>query len=133
MPGYAERLGLPGDYTALWWDIRPHPRFGTVEIRMPDQPTSVERTGALVALLQALCAVALESPPLSPEPGSRSLYQQNRWAAARFGLRAQLIDPKAERVAPAAELARELLALVDGAARRLGSEELLARLEPLAA
>ena len=50
------------DYTRLWWDVRPHPRFGTLEIRMPDQPTAVERACAFVALLHALCATLLEAP-----------------------------------------------------------------------
>src|SRR3954452_17408973 len=50
------RLGLADGYTRFWWDIRPHPRFGTLEIRAPDQPTAVELTGAFGALLQALCA-----------------------------------------------------------------------------
>src|ERR1044072_7738016 len=53
------RLGLADGYTRFWWDVRPHPRFGTLEIRAPDQPTAVELTGAFVALLQALCVTVL--------------------------------------------------------------------------
>src|SRR5205823_12849901 len=49
------RIGLADGYTRFWWDIRPHPRFGTLEIRAPDQPTAVELPGAFAALLQALC------------------------------------------------------------------------------
>jgi glutamate---cysteine ligase / carboxylate-amine ligase len=124
------RLRLPRDYTALWWDVRPHPRFGTLEIRMPDQPTAVERTGAFVALLQALCATAASAAPPTPDPGSRALYQQNRWAAARFGPRAELIDPAGERLVRASELAAELLELIEPAARGLGSRPLLAPLDP---
>lgn len=51
------------DYTRIWWDARPHPRLGTLEVRIADQPTSVERAAALVALVQALCAAP-------PEPGA---------------------------------------------------------------
>ena len=105
------RLELPRDYTALWWDIRPHPRFGTLELRMPDQPTAVERTGGFVALLRGLCAWALEQSRRSPDPAGRGLYQQNRWAAARFGPRAELIAPDGGRKLPASELARELFEL----------------------
>ena len=47
--------GLANDYTSFWWDVRLHPRFGTLEIRAPDQATSVERTAAFVRLLRALC------------------------------------------------------------------------------
>jgi glutamate---cysteine ligase / carboxylate-amine ligase len=51
------------DYTRIWWDARPHPRFGTLEVRVADQPTSVERAVALVALVQALCAAPPSSGP----------------------------------------------------------------------
>ena len=130
--GHVERLmelRLPADYTALWWDVRPHPRFGTLELRVPDQPTSVRLTGAFVALLQALCAFALEQPAAEHDTGSRGIYQQNRWAAARFGPEAELIHPEATRRVRAADLARELLHRVEPAARALGSTALLAGLD----
>jgi glutamate---cysteine ligase / carboxylate-amine ligase len=128
--GRLGRLQLPRDYTALWWDVRPHPRFGTLEVRVPDQPTAAARTGAFVALLQALCATALDAPARAEDPGGRGIYQQNRWAAARFGPRAELIDPDATRRVRASELARELLQLVLPAAQDLGSDELLRPLDP---
>ena len=81
--------GLLKDYTQVWWDVRPHPRFGTLEVRMPDQPTGLDRTASFVALLRDLCAWALEHP--APEPADRGIYQQNRWAAARYGPDAELI------------------------------------------
>jgi carboxylate-amine ligase len=122
------RLGLADGYTRFWWDIRPHPRFGTLEIRAPDQPTAVELTGAFAALLQALCATVVEGPPLGP--ARRGDYAQNRWAALRFGPRAELIHPDGERTGTAAELGQELLELVAPAARDLGSAGLLAALDP---
>ena len=123
--------GLPfaDDYTSFWWDARPHPRFGTLEIRMPDQPTGLDRTTALAALLQALCKSAAETDDAGA-PAERGDYQQNRWAAARFGPRALLLHPTNGRVASAAELAAELLENVAGAARELGCAGLLATLEP---
>jgi carboxylate-amine ligase len=81
--------GLMKDYTQVWWDVRPHPRFGTLEIRMPDQPTGIEQTAGFIDLLRNLCAWALDNP--AAEPADRGLYQQNRWAAARFGPDAELI------------------------------------------
>jgi carboxylate-amine ligase len=105
------RLGLADDYTRFWWDIRPHPRFGTLEIRMPDQPTELERTVGFVALLKGLCDAVLERPPLPYDPAGRGLYQQNRWAASRFGLAAELVHPDGDRTARASELAIELAAL----------------------
>ena len=81
--------GLASDYTQFWWDVRPHPRFGTLEIRVPDQPTSLALSAAFIALLRQLCAWALEHP--AGEPADRGVYQQNRWAAAKFGPEAKLI------------------------------------------
>ena len=121
-------LGLADGYTRFWWDVRPHPRFGTLEIRVPDQPTSVETTAAFVALLQALCKIVVEGPP--PKAAQRGDYAQNRWAALRFGPRAKLIHPDGDRVLPAPELASELLALIEPAARELGSAELIQKLDP---
>ena len=54
------QLGVTQDYTRIWWDVRPHPRFGTIEVRVPDQPTDVGLSVAFAALIQALCAAALE-------------------------------------------------------------------------
>jgi carboxylate-amine ligase len=103
------RLGIGADYTRFWWDIRPHPKLGTLEIRVPDQPTSVGVTAALVAALHELCRAVLDQPPLEHDPAARGIYQQNRWAAARFGLRAELFHPDGEHTAKASELAAELV------------------------
>jgi glutamate---cysteine ligase / carboxylate-amine ligase len=104
-------LGVIPDYTMLWWDIRPHPRFGTLEVRMPDQPTDSARSAAIVALVHRLCVAAAgrEAPPY--DPAARALYQQNRWAALRSGLDAELVHPDGSRMAPARELAEELFEL----------------------
>ena len=126
-----QRLGVAGEYTTLWWDVRPHPRFGTLEIRVPDQPTALARTGAFVALLQALVATALEQPPPRATPDGRGDYVQNRWAAARFGPEADLVDPRdPNRVAKASALGAALLELVEPAAQALDSEHVLAALDP---
>jgi glutamate---cysteine ligase / carboxylate-amine ligase len=84
---------VPG-YGGIHWDIRPHPKLGTLEIRMPDQPTDVRRTGAFVALVHALAAWALEQAPAPAAAGDRAVFMQNRWAASRFGPRAELIRPE---------------------------------------
>jgi glutamate---cysteine ligase / carboxylate-amine ligase len=117
------RLGVAEDYTRTWWDVRPHPKLGTLEVRVPDQPTDVRRSAAFAALLQGLCAAALAGDltgnrPLLGDRG-RADYVQNRWAAARFGARAELVH--GERVASATELGAELLELVRPHAERLGS------------
>ena len=100
--------GVAHDYTSFWWDIRLHPRLGTLEIRAPDQPTSVEQTAAFVRLLCALCEWALEAPARPFAPAERGVYDQNRWAASRFGPHGKLIHPDRDEALPVAELAREL-------------------------
>jgi carboxylate-amine ligase len=120
-------LGLADDYTRFWWDIRPHPRFGTLEIRMPDQPTALELTAALAVLVQALCA-ALETD--AAQPADRGDYAQNRWSALRFGTAAQLIHPDGTRLLGVPELTEELLALVGPSADELGTRDLLGAIDP---
>ena len=100
--------GLAADYTSFWWDVRPHPRFGTLEIRAPDQATSLERTAALVRLLRDLCEWALDAPPRPFDPGERGVYDQNRWAASRFGPHGKLIHPDRHEALSVPELMREL-------------------------
>jgi carboxylate-amine ligase len=129
--GFVERLvrlGLIDDYRRLWWDIRPHPQFGTLEVRMPDQPTRLALTAAFAALLQALSVVVLNGAPSGFDPAGRGVYQQNRWAALRHGPRAELVHPFRERLVPVPELAAELVDLVAPAAAELGTGEFL---EPL--
>jgi glutamate---cysteine ligase / carboxylate-amine ligase len=96
-------LGVIDDYTRVWWDVRPHPRLGTLEVRIADQPTSVERTGVIVRLLRQLVA---EAPSGVAHRGD---YAQNRWAAARDGLEAKLIHPDGAHLSTAREIARDLL------------------------
>jgi carboxylate-amine ligase len=127
---YAERLvelGLADRWTRIWWDVRPHPDYGTLEIRMPDQPTRLEATVAFAALAQALVASAENG-----KRADRGLYAENRWTAARFGRDAELLHPDGSRLVSAPDLLAELLGRVAPAARRLGSEALLAPLETLA-
>jgi len=119
-------LGLADDYTRFWWDVRPHPRFGTLEIRMPDQPTSLPVTVGLTALLQALCITVADEPVSLADRGD---YAQNRWAALRFGPSAELIHPDGTRLLPVPELARELIELVSPAAEAQGAVEELSTLD----
>ena len=128
--GYAERLvdlGLADRWTRIWWDVRPHPDYGTLEIRMPDQPTRLDATVAFAALAQALVASAQDDGP-----ADRGIYAENRWAAARFGRDAQLLHPDGSRLLSVPDLLPELLERIAPTARRLGSDGLLAPLETLA-
>jgi carboxylate-amine ligase len=99
--------GLASDYTSFWWDVRPHPRFGTLEVRTPDQPTSLERTAAFAHAIRELCAWALDQPSRPFDPGERGVYDQNRWAASRFGPHGKLIHPDRDEALAVPELLRE--------------------------
>ncbi len=93
---------------------------------MPDQPTSARLTTAFAALVQCLCAAALAGRLDGRARGTRGDYQQNRWAAARFGPRAELVHPEGERLATVPALAAELLEWVETDA----VDDLLAALDP---
>ena len=114
-----------GDYTYLWYDVRPHPNFGTVEVRVMDSQTRVEHTLALAALVQAMVKELAEhydeGKLLSRYP--YEMLDENKWMAARHGLDAQLVDlPDKERV-PVPELTRRLMERLRPHAEDLGSEE----------
>ena len=82
--------------------------LGTLEIRMPDQPTSLERTAGLVRLLRDLCEWGLDAPAREFDPAGRGVYDQNRWAASRFGPHGKLIHPDRAEALSVPELLREL-------------------------
>jgi gamma-glutamyl:cysteine ligase YbdK (ATP-grasp superfamily) len=92
----------------------------------------VSLSAAFAALIQALCKAALDGARNSLLQADRGAYLQNRWSAARFGPRAKLIHPDGDRYLPADELGRELLERVRPAARELGGEPFLDRIDPRA-
>jgi carboxylate-amine ligase len=111
---FAERLislGLADEYTRIWWDVRPHPRYGTLEVRMPDQPTRIESTAALAELVHALVRSRARGKN-GNQVADRGAYAENRWAALRFGRAAALIHPDGRRLATVPELLDELAASV---------------------
>ena len=121
------------DYTYLWHDVRPHPRFGTVEIRVMDSQTHVEHTLALAALTQALVRELCEhfdsGRQLSKYPFE--MLDENKWLAARHGLEGELVDlPSCERV-PTRALARRLVDRMRPICQDLGSADDLAAVEDL--
>jgi carboxylate-amine ligase len=111
----------------IWWDIRPHPHFNTLEFRVCDMPTNVNVTITLAALFQAVVAKLsrLRSQNLGFRQYPRSLLAENRWRAMRYGLDGKLIDFGKVREVPARELALELLDFVDEVVDDLGSRAAL--------
>jgi carboxylate-amine ligase len=115
------------DGKKVWWDLRPHPVFGTLEFRVCDVPTSPRVTIALAALAQALVVklYRLRRSNLGFRIYSRALVEENKWRAARYGIDGRLIDFGKRQEVPMRELALELLAFVDDVVDELGSRKAL--------
>jgi glutamate---cysteine ligase / carboxylate-amine ligase len=115
------RSGAMDDYTYCWWDIRPHPNIGTIELRILDSQTSLKHTTALTALTQCVVAHALEeSEPRGPY--NRDLAEENRWRASRHGMDAGFYDAAGDTTVPAREVARDLVERLTPHAQDLGCE-----------
>jgi glutamate---cysteine ligase / carboxylate-amine ligase len=124
--GQLEKTGCIADYTHIWWDIRLHPRFGTIEVRVMDAVTRVEDTTALAAYVQGLVKYYSDAYEAGRELPSyhRILTTENKWLAARYGLEAPVMDlvtGRRNRV-PVAQLVRRALREIEPHARELGSD-----------
>ena len=124
--GQLEKTGCIADYTHIWWDIRLHPRYGTVEIRICDGVTRVEDAVALTAYCQSLVKLLSEQHDAGEEIPSyhRILTTENKWLAARYGLEAPIMDlvtGRRNRI-PVAQLVRRTLRAIEPHARELGCE-----------
>ncbi len=121
------------DYTYLWYDVRPHPKFGTVEIRVMDSQTRLEHTLALAALVQAMVKELAEHFE-SGQQLSRYPYEmldENKWLAARHGLGGELVDLPSRQRVRTSELARRLVDRLRDHAEDLGSADELAGIDDL--
>jgi carboxylate-amine ligase len=124
--GQLERTGCIADYTHIWWDVRLHPRLGTIEIRICDAVTRIEDAVAIAAYCQALVKQLCEHYEAGHEIPSyhRILTSENKWLAARYGLQAPIIDLGSSRRnrIPVARVIRRTVAELRPHARELGSE-----------
>ncbi len=109
----------------IWWDIRPHPFFNTLEFRVCDIPMRVDETIALAALIQATVAklYKLYAANQGFRLYRRSLLMENKWRAARYGLDGKLIDFGKQKEVPERELIEEYLAFVDDVLDELDSRQ----------
>ncbi len=121
-------IGAAGvdDYTYIWWDVRPHPRLGTVEVRAVDVQMDAVGSSAIAALVQAIAARELADP--SAVDLSREALEESYFQAASHGLDAEILLDSAAP-APAREACRRVLDSVGPYARELGSEAALAEIE----
>lgn len=89
-----EKTGVVKSMKDFYWDIRPKPEYGTIELRVCDTPLTVERAAALACYLQALCKYLLERKDAPPAEDDYLVYNYNRFQACRFGLEGSLVHPK---------------------------------------
>jgi carboxylate-amine ligase len=118
----------------LWWDVRPQPRFGTIELRVMDAQSVAADTAVLAGLVQTVAHLELEEG-FHPRRliDADEVIQENRFLAARDGMDARFIDPVAERQVSARELLARLLAAGQAHAEELGCEDVLAEVGRLSA
>lgn len=107
----------------IWWDIRLHPFFNTIEFRICDVPMRIDETICLAAIMQALVAKIhkLHKQNLNFRPYRRILINENKWRAARYGIEGKLIDFGKQEEVPTHHLIHELLDFVDDVIDDLGS------------
>jgi glutamate---cysteine ligase / carboxylate-amine ligase len=109
--------------TFLWWDVRPQPALGTVEVRVMDAQTRCDDTAALVALVQSLVKLEAEEGFASEKAiAAQEVISENRFIAARDGVDAELVDPVAERRVPLGDVVAEVIDACLPHAQELGCE-----------
>jgi carboxylate-amine ligase len=119
------------DAKKIWWDIRPHPYFPTLEFRICDMPMRLDETIAIAALCQAIIAklYKLHEQNLSFRHYSRSLIMENKWRAARYGLEGKLIDFGKQQEVPVRQLIGEIREFVSDVVEELGSQQEIAYID----
>ncbi len=107
----------------VWWDLRPHPTYSTLEFRICDLPTLVDDVVSIAALVQAICAkmIRLRKANLSFNPYRVGMLEENKWRAARYGVKGKLIDWGKKKEIPFVDLAEQLIEFVDEVLDELGS------------
>jgi carboxylate-amine ligase len=124
-----ERAGYLDDYTRLWWDLRPHPRLGTLEVRVMDAVPRVEDALALAAYVQALAKYLVEEDE-RPEP-HEALIAESKWQAVRRGLEARVFTP--DGVGPVRDAVARTLERILPHAEELRAADYLAGIERIVA
>jgi carboxylate-amine ligase len=124
-----ESTGVVKSMKDFYWDIRPKPEYGTIELRVCDTPLSVERAAALACYLQALCSYLLERNEAAPVEDDYLVYNYNRFQACRFGLQGTVVHPKSYVQTPLHEDILNTFGRILPQAQALGCTEALQHLE----
>jgi carboxylate-amine ligase len=121
------------DAKKIWWDLRVHPVFNTIEFRICDVPMTVQETITITALFQAICAkiYSLRRQNINFINYQRALINENKWRASRYGIDGKLIDFGKEKEIPTKDLINELLEFVDGVVDELGSRKHIEKVDQI--
>ena len=98
--GYFDKMTATGVVQSMkdfYWDIRPKPEYGTIELRVCDTPLTVDKAAALACYLQCICRHLREERPFEPTEDDYLVYTFNRFQACRFGLDGEIVDPKTKQ------------------------------------
>lgn len=139
MPGFADwqefsdyfdsmkSLGIVESMKDFYWDLRPKPEYGTVEIRVCDSPLAIGTAVLLAAYAQALASRCIQESRIGqrPNPNLEKVHSYNRFQACRFGLSATVIDPESEQAMPLAQRIQDTIERLRPHAVLLGSESML--------
>ena len=115
----------------FYWDIRPKPEYGTIEVRVFDTPLSVDRAAELAAYLQAICAWLLDTQARPASEDIYLTYSYNRFQACRFGLEGQVVDALGGAIVPLHQDVLATIAKVRPYAEKLGSTAALEAVESI--
>lgn len=116
-----EHTGIVNSMKDFYWDIRPKPEYGTIELRVCDTPLAVEKAAALACYLQALCRHLLEESDPAPERDDYLVYNYNRFQACRFGLDGTIVHPKTKETLSLREDVLTTIRRIDPHFKALGS------------
>jgi carboxylate-amine ligase len=116
------RTGVVKSMKDFYWDIRPKPEYGTIEIRVFDTPLTIERAAALAGFVQSLAAWFMAEQPFAPQEDDYMVYTYNRFQACRFGLEAVYVEPESGQHLPLREHILQTLQKVAPHARALGAD-----------
>jgi carboxylate-amine ligase len=120
------RTGVVESMKDFYWDIRPKPEYGTIEVRVMDTPLTVERAAAIAVYLQCIARWLAKDKPFQPQEDDYLAYTYNRFQACRFGLDGEVVDPVTAVHRPLRELIRETIEAVEMHAIELHAERGLA-------
>ena len=125
------KTGCIDNQRRVWWDLRPHPVYSTLEFRICDLPTTVEEVVSIAALIQCLCArlMRMHRDNRQWRNYSSQLLEENKWRAVRYGLDGKLIDFGRQKEVPMRDLVYELIDMVDEMADLLDCRKELEGLE----